>query len=154
MSNDDIHLSDQEMILVADGELSDCRAAQVHAHLASCWSCRGRMLEMEGAIANFARAYRQSLDPQLPSISGPRALLGARLAELASQQETKFVAALSRLCLRYAQRLHSSVLRLSLLHWRPVSLTLRVAPGVSFRLGSTPRSSAATTGLGPCEAER
>jgi hypothetical protein len=88
MSNDDIHLSDQEMLLAADGELSDRRAAQVHAHLASCWSCRGRMAEMEGAIAAFARAYRQTLDPQLSSSSGPRAFLGARLAELASKEET------------------------------------------------------------------
>jgi hypothetical protein len=84
----DMHLSDQEMLLAADGELSTRRAAEIHAHLGSCWSCRGRMAEMEGAIAAFARAYRQTLDPQLPSISGPRALLRARLSELASKQET------------------------------------------------------------------
>jgi hypothetical protein len=88
MPNEDVHLSDQEMLLAADGELSTRRAAQVHAHLASCWSCRGRMAEIEGTIASFARAYRQTLDPQLPSISGPHALLRARLAELASKHET------------------------------------------------------------------
>jgi hypothetical protein len=88
MWNDDVHLSDQEMLLAADGELSARRATEIRAHLASCWSCRGRMAEMEAAIAAFARAYRQTLDPQLPSISGPRALLGARLAELASKEET------------------------------------------------------------------
>jgi hypothetical protein len=87
MSND-LHLSDQEMLLVADGELSAGRANEIRAHLTSCWSCRGRMAEIEGTIATFARAYRQTLDPQLSSISGPRALLGARLAELASKQET------------------------------------------------------------------
>jgi len=93
MSNDDVHLSemhlsDQEMLLAADGELSTRRATEIRAHLASCWSCRARMAELEGTIADFARAYRQTLDPQLPSISGPRALLGARLAELISQRET------------------------------------------------------------------
>jgi len=93
MSKDDVHLSDmhlsdQEMLLAADGELSARRATEIRAHLASCWSCRARMGELEGAIADFARAYRETLDPQLPSISGPRALLGARLAELVSQGET------------------------------------------------------------------
>jgi len=88
MANEDVHLSDKEMLSAADGELSARRAAQVHAHLASCWSCRGRMTELEGTIAAFARTYRQILDPQLPSISGARALLGVRLAELASKNET------------------------------------------------------------------
>ena len=84
MLNDDLHLSDQEMLLAADGELSTRRAAQVRAHLAACWGCRARMAEIEGTIADFARAHRQALDPQLPPISGPRALLRARLAELSS----------------------------------------------------------------------
>jgi hypothetical protein len=83
----DMHLSDQEMLLAADGELSTRRAAEVHAHLAACWGCRARMAEIEATIADFARAHRQTLDPQLPSIAGPRALLRARLAESASQRE-------------------------------------------------------------------
>jgi len=83
----DTHLSDQEMLLAADGELSSRRAAQVHAHLAECWACRARMAEIEGTIADFARAHRQTLDPQLPPIAGPRALLSAQLAESASEPE-------------------------------------------------------------------
>ena len=81
----DLHLSDQELLLAADGELPTRRAAQVHAHLAACWDCRARMAEIEGTIADFARAHRQTLDPQLPPIDGPRALLRAQLAELASK---------------------------------------------------------------------
>jgi anti-sigma factor RsiW len=87
MSNQDVHLSDQEMLLAADGELPTRRAALVHAHLAACWGCRARMAEIEGTIAAFTRAHRQTLDPQLPAVSGPRALLGARLVELASKHE-------------------------------------------------------------------
>jgi hypothetical protein len=87
MPDENVHLSDQEMLLAADGELSPRRAAKVHAHLTACWGCRGRMAEIEGSIAAFARAHRQTLDPRLPSISGPRALLGARLAALASKHE-------------------------------------------------------------------
>jgi hypothetical protein len=80
----DMHISDQELLLAADGELPTRCAARAHAHLAACWSCRARMAEIEGTIADFARAHRQTFDPHLPPIAGPRALLGAQLAQLAS----------------------------------------------------------------------
>ena len=83
MPSVDFHLSDQELILTADGELRARRAAQVRAHLAACWHCRSRMAEIEETIADFARSHRLALDPQLPPIDGPRALLKAQLAELA-----------------------------------------------------------------------
>jgi Putative zinc-finger len=79
------HLSDEEMLLSADGELSTHSAAQVRAHLAECWGCRARMAEIEGTIADFARAHRQAFDPQVPPIAGARAHLRAQLAELASK---------------------------------------------------------------------
>ena len=44
-----------------------------------------RMAEIEDTIADFARAHRQTLDPQLPPIAGPRALLRAQLAEQVSR---------------------------------------------------------------------
>ncbi|MFZ3340757.1 MAG: zf-HC2 domain-containing protein [Terriglobales bacterium] len=79
------HLSDQELLRAADGELSPRRADQVQAHLSACWDCRARMAEIEGTIADFARAHRHDLDHQLPPMEGPRALLRAQLAELAAQ---------------------------------------------------------------------
>jgi hypothetical protein len=84
MPNESLHLSDEELLLTADGELQSHRAAQVRAHLAACWTCRARMAEIEETIADFARAHRLVLDPQLPSSDGPRALLKAQLAELAA----------------------------------------------------------------------
>jgi hypothetical protein len=86
MLDEYFHLSDQEMLLAADGELSTRRAAQIHDHLTLCWACRARMAEIEATIVDFARAHRQTLDPQLPPIAGPRALLRARLAERSSNQ--------------------------------------------------------------------
>lgn len=85
MLSENLHPSDQELLLAADGELSARRVAQVRAHLAACWDCRSRMAGMEETIADFARAHRQALDPQLPPIAGPRALLRAQLAELAAK---------------------------------------------------------------------
>ena len=83
------HLSDQELLRAADGELPGRRADEVNAHLAACWDCRARMAEIEGTIADFARAHRHDLDSQLPPMDGPRALVRAQLAELASQPPTR-----------------------------------------------------------------
>ena len=88
MLSKELHLSDQEMLLTADGELSTRRAAQVRSHLTECWACRARMAEIEGSIADFTRAHRMALDPQLPPIAGPRALLRAQLAALASEHQS------------------------------------------------------------------
>jgi hypothetical protein len=84
MLSENSHLSDQELLLAADGELPTRRATQVNAHLAACWNCRARMAGIEAAIANFARAHHQILDPQLPPIEGPRAQLRTQIAQLAS----------------------------------------------------------------------
>jgi Putative zinc-finger len=85
MLSEELHVSDQDLLMAADGELSAHRAAQVRAHLAGCWDCRARMAAVEETIADFARAHRQTLDPALPPADGPRALLRAQLAELAAQ---------------------------------------------------------------------
>jgi hypothetical protein len=85
MPNEDLHPSEQELLLSADGELPRRRAAWVRTHLAACWDCRSRMAEIEGTIADFVRATHQSVDPTLPPIGGSRAQLEARLAELAQK---------------------------------------------------------------------
>jgi hypothetical protein len=82
MPNQDLHPCEQELLLYADGELSSRAAGRVTAHLAACWACRARMAEIEAGITDFMRVYRQSCEPAGDS-AGPRALLKARMAELA-----------------------------------------------------------------------
>lgn len=82
MLSNESHLSDQELLLAADGELAPDRAGDVSSHLAECWPCRVRKGEIEESIGDFVRAYRGNLDPLLPSPAGPRALLKARLGEM------------------------------------------------------------------------
>jgi anti-sigma factor RsiW len=84
MAIPDMHLSDQDLVLAADGELNPLRDAQVRAHLAACWQCRTRLREMEGAIADFVRLHSATLDPQLPPATGARAMLRAEISALAS----------------------------------------------------------------------
>lgn len=75
------HISDEELVRFADGELSLLRAARVRSHLAACWDCRVRVGDLEGTIAKFVRMHHESLDPLLPPISGARVRLQAQLAE-------------------------------------------------------------------------
>ncbi|HUD22264.1 MAG TPA: zf-HC2 domain-containing protein [Acidobacteriaceae bacterium] len=85
MLRQDLHITDEELMLAADGELTRRHAAQVQAHLAACWGCRARMADFEGSIVDFTRLHRQIFDPVLPPINGPRSLLRAQLAELPSK---------------------------------------------------------------------
>jgi hypothetical protein len=86
MQHDETHLSDQILLLAADGELSPREAARVDDHLAACWTCRTRKREMEDAVSEFVRVYRKTLDPEIPPPEGPRALLVAQMAELSRDQ--------------------------------------------------------------------
>ena len=73
--------------MAADGELSARRGAIVRQHLASCWSCRARMQEIETAITDFVRLRDHELSSELPPAAGPRALLRARLAALGGESD-------------------------------------------------------------------
>jgi hypothetical protein len=83
MYSEEGHISDQDLLLAADGELSTGQEADIQAHLAACWACRTRMREIESTIAEFVQA-RPRLTLHLPPADGARDLLKARMAELAA----------------------------------------------------------------------
>jgi len=85
MVREPFHLSDQDILLVADGEVSGRHARQARAHLTACWLCRSRLGELEGTIADFVTLHRSTLDAKLPPSTASRALLKARLAEAAAE---------------------------------------------------------------------
>jgi len=119
MSSKDSHLSDQELLLAADGELPPAQAGQAASHLAECWTCRVRKGEIEEAIRDFVHAYRGSLDPLLPSPAGPRALLKARLAENASVSNGSRRKWFQFPGLRYAGAIVLGAVLALLIHFRP-----------------------------------
>ena len=80
MRDNDLHLSDQELLLYADGEVSQNRASRMREHLAACWTCRSRSLELESAIASFVHLHRSRLDALSPRRDGLRSSLKAQLA--------------------------------------------------------------------------
>lgn len=112
----EFHLSDRELLMAMDGELSTHDAERVESHLRACWSCRARKHEMETAIGEFIRFQRGSFDDLVPPPDGPRALLKAQLGQLAEAQGA------SRL-----RWLRSIGHRLS---WATVAVALLAASGV------------------------
>ena len=85
MRDENTHPSDQDLLLTADGEAPERRAAEVRAHLAACWQCRARMAEIEQTIGDFVKVHQLSLDAQIPAMDGPRALLKVKLSATAEQ---------------------------------------------------------------------
>jgi len=90
MPTQDFHPSDQELLLAMDGELSTRDQERVQSHIAGCWECRTRQQDLETTINEFMRMHRRSFDVQLPPADGPRALLKARMAQLADRQQTSW----------------------------------------------------------------
>jgi hypothetical protein len=84
MRYDESHVPDHDLLRAADGEIPARQIVEIQAHLASCWTCRTRMGQLEAAIAGFVQLHRESLDSQLPPPDGARALLKLRMAELAA----------------------------------------------------------------------
>jgi hypothetical protein len=80
MVDETAHPSDEALLLFADGELSRIRTMFVRRHLEACWNCRARIAAMEQTIGDFVKIHHHSLDPQIPPIDGPRALLKLQLS--------------------------------------------------------------------------
>src|SRR6202790_3153327 len=82
-SDQNPHLSDEQLLLTMDGESSAHKAAEVEAHLEACWSCRARSDQIEKAIGDVVE-YRDYLMKSFSSVSsGRQAIFVARLEELA-----------------------------------------------------------------------
>jgi len=125
------HISDEELLFAAAGELSKHRAAEVHKHLEACWTCRARRMELERAMTDFAQSYRMELDPHLPPIGGLRALVRSRLRELAREERTPRW--------KYICRLNSGVR-----HWAYLGAGLVVAAALGGLLFRNSRTTSTT----------
>ena len=65
------HLDGDELIAYLDGELSLTELSEARTHLESCWSCRGRLAQVQGSIEHFMRLRREKLTPRLMPPAGP-----------------------------------------------------------------------------------
>src|SRR5262245_50294124 len=83
------HVSDQDLLLAAEGELSKKRTSKIQKHLDGCPECRTQLKKLEDTGADFGRVYRESLSRPLSSSASSRALFTARLSQLASEPYRK-----------------------------------------------------------------
>jgi anti-sigma factor RsiW len=156
------HISNEDLVRSADGELSPDRAANVNAHLEECWSCRTRMAELQSAITGFVRSHHAEFDGRFPPSAGPRALLQARLAQLAAEQKIVWwrrvlagvvsprAAAVALPLVAIAMAIFS-IRQLSRLEFR--SLTTSTASGASPDRGLTPGATRQVTLSEVCSAQ-
>jgi hypothetical protein len=132
MLQENFHISEQDLLLAADGELSRRRMAQVRHHLAACWSCRARLRRIESAIVDFVEAHQDSLNAQLPPAAASRALLRARLAEQDATQRTFAEWFFELTAARRALVWASLALAVAFGVWSTPGLRTRTEPQASF----------------------
>src|SRR5579871_178397 len=137
MQYEEPHLSDQELALAVDGELSSGREAEVRRHLQTCWECRARLHAMESAIDRLVDLHRRSLEPRLPPIAGPRALLRARLAEASARPDNAGIHAYRRYGLAAALAASLVVAAVGLREWSGSRVQAADAPTPRLTPGAT-----------------
>ena len=76
------HLSDEQLLLALDGELSPRETGQVSFHLEACWSCRARSEQIGEAIADVMEYRSCVAKSQPPPTSRARATFVAQLEQL------------------------------------------------------------------------
>jgi hypothetical protein len=74
------HIPVNELLQLADDELSVRSSAALQKHLAVCPLCAGRLAEIEHGLGRISTIYREAR-PEAKDAAGPRALLRARLAD-------------------------------------------------------------------------
>jgi hypothetical protein len=87
MREEHLHVADDELLLQAEGEMRSGSRRQIEGHLERCPQCRARLKELENTLAEFGEAHRENRDVELPPAAGPRALLKARMAEMAEREQ-------------------------------------------------------------------
>jgi anti-sigma factor RsiW len=77
----DGHLTDELLLLAADGELPPEEEASVQEHLKACWSCRVRQEQIEQAIAGLVEFRDHLVNPHLPRPIAGRTTFMARVQQ-------------------------------------------------------------------------
>lgn len=69
MFDQNSHSTDEELIILADGETSKSTALKTRIHCSECSSCQARRLQIEQALSEFADLYSATVNPRLPKSS-------------------------------------------------------------------------------------
>ena len=83
------HLSDEALLLMADGERSSRRFNRARQHLSGCLSCRARLAQIEQRLGDVSAVHCIEADRPLPSVAPARARLARRLSEEAARSSDR-----------------------------------------------------------------
>jgi hypothetical protein len=87
-----VHVTNEQILLLLDGEVADAEGRRIRRHLTDCWNCRFRCEEMQHTIHHMVECRNLVVDSRLNSDPpSSRAVLAARL-----QQQREVFAAPSR----------------------------------------------------------
>ncbi len=89
MNGENLHATDQQLLLHLSGELSGRSGSKIGSHLEGCARCRARLEELESALTTYSAAQRSAWDSELPPASETRAQLKARLSEAVALENGK-----------------------------------------------------------------
>jgi hypothetical protein len=100
MQGNQVHLSDEELILFSDQELPPGPAWHARQHIAQCATCRTRLNDLEAASAGFADLHERKIQAQGSPSLNARNLLKARLSEASTQAGRSRTATLGNIMTR------------------------------------------------------
>ena len=87
MQTKSIHLSDEELLLFSDRELSAQRALVTREHLSQCEACRDRLQCIESTLTDFVDLREQAARSQQFRTSTLRPALKSRLSRIEASQD-------------------------------------------------------------------
>ena len=90
------HLSDEEILLFIDRELSSRGQVRAREHLGECQPCSTRRAELEGALTDFSRIHEENIGSLDSNVLHSRSLLQARIAESALRSNRGWASGLLR----------------------------------------------------------
>lgn len=79
------HISERELILLANRELPSARSAAVRDHLDACQDCQVRLSIFEAALGEYFDVYHEDLDPRIPDPLQARQRLAQRMESLSGR---------------------------------------------------------------------
>lgn len=82
MRNNEVHLSDAELLQMVDGEISGSEKTRMGSHLTGCWQCRSRRAILERSISHYMQVHDRPIET--PPIDESRARVLVQLMERAA----------------------------------------------------------------------
>lgn len=77
-----VHVGEDDLLSLLDGELSIMQTRKVQKHLERCWTCRARRDELEKTIGRFIGYRKQIVAPHMPPPPRGREMFLAKLDEM------------------------------------------------------------------------